>query len=83
MNSKTETNTKQHKVHEWHARSLIKTITYRFLIIVSNGVLVYILTGDTSFTYEVMAYSTIISTIIYYLHERVWNHIHWGRGHKK
>ena len=70
------------KVHEWHARSIVKAITYRVIIVLSNGILVYCLTSNWHFTYEVLVFSTIISTILYYFHERIWNHIHWGREHK-
>jgi len=69
--------------HEHHSRSLIKTITYRILIVVSNGILVFAITGDQKFTYEIMGYSTVISTILYYVNERVWNGIHWGRKNLK
>jgi uncharacterized membrane protein len=69
--------------HEHHSRSLVKTITYRILIVLSNGAVVYIVTGDSKFTYEIMGYSTLISTAIYYFHERIWNSIHWGKHHAK
>jgi uncharacterized membrane protein len=69
--------------HEHAPRSLIKTITYRILIIVSNGILVYFVTEDYEVTAKITASATIISTIIYYLHERLWNKIHWGKAHIK
>lgn len=69
--------------HEHAPRSLIKTITYRILIIVSNGILVFFVTEDYEVTAKITASATIISTIIYYLHERLWNKIHWGKAHIK
>lgn len=69
--------------HEHAPRSLIKTITYRILIIVSNGILVYFFTEDYSETIKITTSATVISTIIYYLHERLWNKIHWGKAHIK
>ncbi len=65
--------------HEHHYRSLVKTITYRVLIIVSHGATVYMLTHDWRTTVDMTAVSSVISTAIYFFHERVWNHIHWGK----
>jgi len=65
--------------HEHNNRSLLKTITYRVLIIISNGLIIYAYTGRWDLTLNVMGASTIVSTIIYFLHERAWNQVHWGK----
>jgi uncharacterized membrane protein len=65
--------------HEHHSRSLVKTITYRVLIIISNGIVVYAATHEWRLTLNVMGISSVVSTIIYFLHERAWNSIHWGK----
>lgn len=62
-----------------HGRSVVKTITYRILIIVSHGVVMYVMTGDVESTLTVTGATSIVSTLIYFFHERVWNHIHWGK----
>jgi uncharacterized membrane protein len=69
--------------HEHAPRSLIKTITYRTLIIISNGLLIYGITANAKLTGEITVGASILSTILYYLHERVWNKIHWGKSHIK
>ncbi len=69
--------------HEQAPRSLIKTLTYRILIILSNGLLVYIVTEDPRLTGEITLGAAIISTTLYYLHERLWNRIQWGIIHVK
>ena len=66
--------------HELHHRSLIKTITYRALIILSNGGIVYLYTGEIRTTLDVMGISSLVSTLIYFFHERAWNGIHWGKA---
>lgn len=67
------------KFYEHTKRSIIKTITYRILIIISTIIIVYLFTGNLDLTIEVTAVSSIASTILYFLHERAWNHIHWGK----
>lgn len=64
---------------EQHHRSLIKTISYRILIIVCNGLIILWYTGELQTTLDFIGISSIVSTIIYFFHERVWNHIHWGK----
>ena len=67
--------------HELHSRSLAKTVTYRILIIISNTAIVYALTRQIEATISITAISTIVSTIIYFFHERAWNHVYWGKKH--
>jgi uncharacterized membrane protein len=66
--------------HEHAPRSVIKAITYRFLIVISNGIIIYAVTKDSRLTSEITVTATIVSTILYYLHERLWNKIHWGKS---
>ncbi len=60
-------------------RSLIKTLTYRILIILSTMTIVFLFTGDRRVTFEVTGISTLINTVLYYFHERIWNKVHWGK----
>lgn len=68
---------------ELPVRSIIKTLTYRFLIIVSNFTLAFILTKSLDVATKVAGLTFIINTIIYFLHERAWNKILWGKKKKK
>jgi uncharacterized membrane protein len=69
--------------HENHSRSLVKTITYRVLIIVSNSIIVYLLTRRVDMTVAFITTTNIASTVLYFLHERAWNRVHWGKRHLK
>ncbi len=64
---------------ETHLRTLIKTITYRLLIIVSSFIVVYFTTGEIKYALAITSITVVTGTIIYYVHERVWNSIHWGK----
>lgn len=64
---------------ESSGRSIVKAITYRVLIVVSIFIIVYLTTGKLASALEITGLTAISGTIIYYLHERVWSLIRWGR----
>mgnify|MGYP001572978986 CR=1 len=67
------------KFFEHTKRSIAKTITYRILITISTFIVMYFMTGNLSLTLGVTLVSNIVSTFLYFLHERIWNQIHWGK----
>lgn len=72
-----------HKIfHESPNRSVVKALSFRFIIFCVDAVLVYGLTRRVDVTAGIVGATSIIHTIIYFLHERSWNEIHWGKHHK-
>ncbi len=69
--------------HEKTKRSVTKALTYRALILCSDSIVVYFLTKRLDLTIGFVTASNIISTLIYFFHERAWNNIRWGRIHSK
>jgi uncharacterized membrane protein len=67
------------KHFEHSNRSLVKTISYRLIIIASTLIIVFLLTGEIQTTIDVTIISSIANTILYFFHERIWNKIHWGK----
>lgn len=67
------------KFKETKWRSLTKSVTFRALVIVSDLVLVYVLTNRADVTIAVTVLTNVASTILYFAHERVWNSLSWGR----
>lgn len=67
------------KFSEQSERSIAKTVTYRILIVISTFIVTYFLTGELKFSLELTAVANIVNTLLYYLHERFWNKIHWGK----
>jgi len=61
------------------ARSVVKAITFRIVIVVADTMVMYLIVRRFDIALSVMAISNISSTIIYIIHERVWNRIHWGK----
>jgi adenylylsulfate kinase len=64
---------------ESQKRSLVKAITYRILIIILDFVAVYLLTGKVAIAVSFMVISNLYTAVAYYIHERAWNKINWGR----
>ena len=61
------------------SRSLVKALTYRLVILISDAVIIYWITKRVDITIGVIGVSNIASTLIYFLHERAWNNVHWGK----
>lgn len=64
-------------------RSFVKTLTFRLLVILSDLVIVYILTHRISLAVGFILLTNLAATTIHYLHERLWNRIHWGKLPKR
>ncbi len=67
------------KYHEHFTRSLTKAVTFRLLILVSDGFIIFAITRRFDVALGVIIVSNFASTVIYFLHERFWNNIHWGK----
>ncbi len=71
------------KFYEHNKRSLIKTLTYEFLKLFSSSTVVFLYTRKLDLTISIATMSIILGTILYYIHERAWNKIPWGKGRKE
>lgn len=67
------------KFHEHVRRSIAKAITFRSLVLISDGIIIFLITHRYDITLGVMIFSNIASTLLYILHERIWNNVHWGK----
>jgi uncharacterized membrane protein len=61
------------------ARSLVKGISWRCIGTVDTFVLAYIFLGSVKYAAPVAGTEVLTKIILYYLHERGWNFIKWGR----
>lgn len=64
-------------------RSLIKALTWRITASLDTFLLSYIITGRFDWATTIAFFEIITKAILYYLHERGWNKIKWGRVHEK
>ncbi len=60
-------------------RSLAKALTWRAVAVVSTFVIAYLMTNDFGFATSITIVSNIVNFILYYIHERFWLKIRWGR----
>lgn len=63
-------------------RSLVKSITFRIVVIISDTTIVYLLTHKIALAVDFVVLTNLASAALYYLHERVWNKVEWERGGK-
>jgi adenylylsulfate kinase len=64
---------------ESHARSLAKAVTYRVLGSLSTAAMVFLFTGSVKLSLGAGALDSIVKITLYFLHERLWDHIPFGR----
>lgn len=67
------------KFYEHTGRSVVKALTFRALILVSDGIIIFAITHRYDLTFDVIILSNLASTILYIIHERLWNAVHWGK----
>lgn len=58
---------------------MLKSVTYRLLIVITNSIIVYALTRSFDMTLGVILFSNLLNTIMYFVHERFWSRVHWGK----
>jgi uncharacterized membrane protein len=68
------------ELSECKKRSLVKTITWRITGSTATFLIAFLLTGNFAIAGVIGITQMISNTILYYLHERVWNEINWGKS---
>jgi len=61
-------------------RSMAKAITFRTLILCSDSVVIFLITHRWDTTIGLVIATNLASTALYFIHERVWSRIQWGRS---
>jgi uncharacterized membrane protein len=74
----TENNEKT-SFRESRLRSLIKSLVYRVLSVIGTGLLTWFITGDVGKTITITLAIQVFLVILYYVFERLWDRIDWGR----
>lgn len=65
--------------HEKHSRTIAKSITWRIVAFGSSIIILYLLTGDWSMSFYQSVIIHLVKTILYYIHERIWNKSNFGQ----
>ena len=61
-------------------RSMVKTISWRLTGSGATFLISYLIAGDFAVAGTIAVIQLISNTVLYFLHERIWNKIDWGRN---
>jgi uncharacterized membrane protein len=64
---------------ETHARTITRMISYRITALLLTIPMTYLLTGNWSSAFSGSVILHVVLTLDYYIHERVWLKIKWGK----
>jgi uncharacterized membrane protein len=64
---------------ETAVRSLVKTVIYRIVITVLTAVVFILLGADPENAIGESVVINIFYSVCYYINERIWNKINWGK----
>ena len=62
-----------------HKRSLVKSLVYRGVIFSQTFIILLVITGELMAASGMTIAVQIANMIFYYIYERIWNRISWGR----
>ena len=68
-----------HHPKETLKRSLVKTFTYRVIILILDFTTIYLFTGKLKVALGFTIVSNIYTTVTYFFHERIWDKVKWGK----
>ncbi|MBL7892742.1 MAG: DUF2061 domain-containing protein [Bacteroidia bacterium] len=68
---------------EYHVRSIVKGITWRVAGTIDTVVIAFVLSGEFSFALSIGGIEVVTKMVLYYLHERAWAKINWGRSRER
>jgi uncharacterized membrane protein len=57
------------------SKVVCKTITWRMTAIVLSAIIVYVFTGSVSQSLGSVVVANIVSTLAYYVHEKLWDRV--------
>lgn len=66
---------------EAHLRSVAKAVSWRVVGSLDTFVLSYLVTGNLVWAGSIASVETITKIFLFYVHERAWRRIRWGRDH--
>jgi len=66
-------------VSDTNKRSLVKTVSWRLTGSGATFIISYLILGNIQTSGSIALIQLVANTLLYFLHERVWNKIKWGQ----
>ena len=66
---------------ENRVRSLLKAISWRIVATSTTMLLVFLFTGNLVISVGVGSLEILLKIVIYYVHERIWNMLNFGKAY--
>jgi uncharacterized membrane protein len=66
-------------VSDQHRRSLVKTVSWRITGTGATFLISYLVLGNVMVAGSIAVIQLIANTALYFVHERIWNIVKWGR----
>ena len=60
-------------------RSLVKTVSWRITGSGATFLISYLISGNFTVAGSIATIQLVSNTILYFIHERIWNRIRWGQ----
>lgn len=73
------TGTTEHPPAEFHRRSLAKAVSWRVTGSIDTFLIGWLVTGNPIIAGTISAIEVLTKIILFYLHERAWGKVKWGR----
>jgi uncharacterized membrane protein len=64
---------------ETKRRSIVKSLSWRVFAAIITATVAFTMTGQLEFAAKIGLIDTLVKLLIYFMHERVWNKIDYGR----
>lgn len=77
--SQNKTSYDTDKVSEKPIRSIVKALSWRTIGTLDTILISWIVTGALSLAFSIGAIELVTKMVLYFLHERLWNIISWGK----
>lgn len=68
---------------ETRRRSLAKAMSWRFFATIITMTVAFVITGELAFAFEIGLLDTTVKFATYFMHERVWVRVQWGKQSAK
>ena len=64
-------------------RSILKAVSWRVVATTTTMIIIYAVSGSLDWAIVGGAFDIVLKLILYYLHERAWTNIQWGKSWRR